>query len=159
MMRLVDELVLRTALPADLPGIQLLYGELANAQFNAPVSQRRAEQFVAELGRYRGSALLVGLVGAIPVTTCTLVVVPNLTRGATPYALIENVATAAGHQRRGYGAALLRYAASRAFAEGCYKVMLMTGSKDPSILRFYKNAGFEQSKTGFQMRAPELPSL
>ena len=27
------------------------------------------------------------------------------------------------------------------------------------LLRFYKNAGFEQSKTGFQMRAPELPSL
>lgn len=28
----------------------------------------------------------------------------------------------------------------------------MTGSKDPAVLRFYEKAGFEQSKTGFQMR-------
>jgi hypothetical protein len=30
--------------------------------------------------------------------------------------------------------------------------MLMTGSKQPSTLRFYESAGFEQTKTGFQMR-------
>ncbi|MFM7304986.1 MAG: GNAT family N-acetyltransferase, partial [Alphaproteobacteria bacterium] len=32
------------------------------------------------------------------------------------------------------------------------KVMLMTGSRQPSTLKFYENAGFEQTKTGFQMR-------
>jgi hypothetical protein len=31
-------------------------------------------------------------------------------------------------------------------------VMLMTGSKRPSTLAFYASAGFEQSKTGFQVR-------
>jgi hypothetical protein len=30
--------------------------------------------------------------------------------------------------------------------------MLMTGSKKPSTLAFYASAGFEQSKTGFQVR-------
>jgi hypothetical protein len=30
--------------------------------------------------------------------------------------------------------------------------MLLTGSKDPATLRFYEEAGFEQSKTGFQAR-------
>jgi hypothetical protein len=34
----------------------------------------------------------------------------------------------------------------------CYKVMLLTGSNDPATPRFYEDAGFEQSKTGFQAR-------
>lgn len=41
-----------------------------------------------------------------------------------------------------------------AWEAGCYKVMLMTGSKRPETLRFYADAGFEQSKTGFQIRRP-----
>lgn len=148
------ELLIRSALPADLAGIQRLYLELANAEHNKPIPQEQAERFVAELGRYPGSALLVGLIENVPVTTCMLVVIPNLTRQATPYGLIENVATDAAHRNKGYATALLHYAADRSFEAGCYKVMLMTGSKDPATLRFYEKAGFQQTKTGFQMRAP-----
>ncbi|WP_235909151.1 MULTISPECIES: hypothetical protein [Brucella/Ochrobactrum group] len=36
-------------------------------------------------------------------------------------------------------------AASRA---GCYKVMLLTGSKQPATLKFYHDVGFEQNKAG-----------
>ena len=84
--------------------------------------------------------------------SCTLIVIPNLTRGGKPYALIENVVTHAGYRGRGYGTSILHAAAKAAWDVGCYKVMLMTGSKQPSTLKFYENAGFEQTKTGFQMR-------
>lgn len=104
------------------------------------------------LKRYPGSDVVVGYVDNELVTTCTLVVVPNLTRGGMPYALVENVVTHAVHRGRGYGKAVLRYAAEAAWSAGCYKVMLMTGSKRPETLKFYMEAGFEQSKTGFQMR-------
>jgi len=30
--------------------------------------------------------------------------------------------------------------------------MLLTGSKTPATLKFYKDVGFEQNKTGFQIR-------
>ncbi len=30
----------------------------------------------------------------------------------------------------------------------------MTGRNDPGTLDFYRRAGFEQSKTGFQIRRP-----
>jgi ribosomal protein S18 acetylase RimI-like enzyme len=149
------ELLIREALREDLPGVQRLYLELNNAQYNQPVPQDWAERFLTELHRYPGSALLVGLVDGVPVTTCTLIVIPNLTRQAKPYALIENVATHAAYRKRGFGTSLLREATRRAFAAGCYKVMLMTGAKDRGTLHFYEEAGFEQSKTGFtQMRQP-----
>lgn len=105
-----------------------------------------------QLRRYEGSVVLVGVIGDAPVTTCTLVVIPNLTRGAKPYALIENVVTHADHRGAGFGRAVLDAAVERAWDAGCYKVMLMTGSKNPATLAFYEAAGFEQSKTGFQVR-------
>jgi GNAT superfamily N-acetyltransferase len=81
-----------------------------------------------------------------------LIVIPNLTRGGKPYGLIENVVTHVGYRGRGYGTRILHAAVAAAWDAGCYKVMLMTGSKQPSTLRFYESAGFEQTKTGFQMR-------
>ena len=85
--------------------------------------------------------------------TCTLIVVPNLTRGGRPYGLIENVVTHPDHQRRGLGTAVLKQALQAAWEQGCYKVMLMTGSKNEATLRFYEKAGFERGvKTGFVAR-------
>jgi hypothetical protein len=107
---------------------------------------------LAQLSRYPGSAIFLGLRADAVVTTCTLIIVPNLTRGGAPYALIENVVTDARHQKRGYGKLVLKAAVAAAWRHGCYKVMLLTGSRDPATLRFYEDVGFEQSKTGFQVR-------
>ena len=111
-----------------------------------------ARRILDRLAGYDGSAVLLGLLGDVVVTSCTLIVIPNLTRGGAPYALIENVVTDAGHRKRGYGKAILAEAVSQAWCHGCYKVMLMTGSKRPATLKFYGDAGFEQTKTGFQVR-------
>ena len=89
-------------------------------------------------------------------STCTLVVVPNLTRGGRSYALIENVVTHPDYRRRGLGTALLKHALAVAWEQGCYKVMLLTGSKTEATLRFYENAGFQRGvKTGFVARPVE----
>ncbi len=101
---------------------------------------------------YSGSDIFVGCAGETIVTTCTLVVIPNLTRGGAPYALIENVVTDPAYRNNGYGKAVLKAATEAAWRAGCYKVMLLTGSTRPATLTFYQNAGFEQSKTGFQIR-------
>ncbi|MCD6073672.1 MAG: acetyltransferase, family [Rhodospirillales bacterium] len=101
---------------------------------------------------YDGSAILVGEIGGILVASCSLVVVPNLTRGGSPYGLIENVVTHDDFRKRGFGKQLLFAASDAAWQAGCYKIMLMTGSKKPETINFYLAAGFEQSKTGFQKR-------
>ena len=101
---------------------------------------------------YTGSAIFFGEVDGLLVVSCTLVVVPNLTRGASPYGLIENVVTHGDHRQRGFGRKILDAASEAAWAAGCYKVMLLTGAIKVETLNFYRRAGFEQSKTGFQKR-------
>lgn len=87
--------------------------------------------------------------------SCTMTVVPNLTRGARPYAVIENVVTRRRARRQGFGTAVLRHAQRVAWARGCYKVMLLTSATDPGTLAFYEGAGFQRGvKTGFLARPP-----
>ena len=146
-------LTIRPAGQADLPAVTALYRHL-NADDPVPPAGE-AGQVWRRLLDHPGLTVLIGeLPSGEPVASCTLVVIPNLTRGGRPYALIENVVTHADHRQRGHGRALLRAAVARAWEAGCYKVMLMTGSKRPETLRFYAESGFEQSKTGFQIRRP-----
>jgi GNAT superfamily N-acetyltransferase len=87
------------------------------------------------------------------VSSCTLSIVRNLTRGGRPYGLIENVVTHASYRKRGYGSAVLEKAVETARSNGCHKVLLMTGRKEESTLNFYEKAGFKRGlKTAFIMK-------
>jgi GNAT superfamily N-acetyltransferase len=83
------------------------------------------------------------------VSSCTCLIVPNLTHGCRPYALIENVVTHAAYRGRGLAAACLDYACEIARSENCYKMMLITQSKEASTLRFYERAGYTRGRTAF----------
>jgi GNAT superfamily N-acetyltransferase len=84
------------------------------------------------------------------ISSCHLVITPNLTRGCSPYGTIENVVCRKEYRGRGIGKGILRYALNVAWAFGCYKVMLMTGSKNEWMYKFYENAGFKRDiKTAF----------
>ena len=84
------------------------------------------------------------------VSSCVCVIIPNLTRGVRPYAFVENVVTHADYRGKGYATACLHYARELAQKENCYKMMLLTGSKSPETLAFYRNAGYNSTdKTAF----------
>lgn len=84
------------------------------------------------------------------VASCTLAIIPNLTRGCRPYGLIENVVTHTDFRRNGYGKAVLRHALEYAWQQNCYKVMLLTGRKNEATYAFYEAAGFDrQAKQAF----------
>lgn len=82
--------------------------------------------------------------------SCVCVIIPNLTRGIRPYALIENVVTHADYRGKGYATECLNYAKDIAVNENCYKMMLLTSSKQESTLNFYRKAGYNSNdKTAF----------
>ena len=84
------------------------------------------------------------------IASCVCVIIPNLTRGIRPYAFVENVVTNENYRGKGYATECLNYAKEIALKDNCYKMMLLTGSKRESTLRFYENAGYNSSdKTAF----------
>lgn len=84
------------------------------------------------------------------VSSCVCVIIPNLTRNVRPYAFVENVVTHGDYRGKGYATGCLAYAREIAEECGCYKMMLLTGSKSEKTLDFYRNAGYNSSdKTAF----------
>lgn len=84
------------------------------------------------------------------VSSCVCVIIPNLTRGQRPYAFIENVITDKDYRNRGFASACLSFAKEIAIGKKCYKMMLLTGSKESSTLNFYEQAGYNKNdKTAF----------
>ncbi|RJE90292.1 GNAT family N-acetyltransferase [Paenibacillus sp. 1011MAR3C5] len=85
--------------------------------------------------------------------SCVVHILKNLTRGARPYALIENVVTHSRFRRRGLGRIALNKAKEIAEQCGCYKIMLLTSRADDSVHRFYQTAGYRGDvKTGYVLK-------
>jgi len=83
-------------------------------------------------------------------SSCVVIIIPNLTHNQQPYAFIENVITDEAYRNRGLATACLNYAKELAVREKCYKIMLLTGSKNESTLNFYERAGYNRNdKTAF----------
>lgn len=92
--------------------------------------------------------------GAIVATTY-LNVIPNLTRAACPYAVIENVVVEESLRGKGFGKRIMEHTMRAAWDAGCYKVMLMTGSDNPGTHAFYRACGLSADyKTAYTARRP-----
>ncbi|NRQ31920.1 GNAT family N-acetyltransferase [Nonomuraea sp. NN258] len=90
--------------------------------------------------------------GAI-VATAYLNVIPNLTRAASPYAVIENVVVDESRRGTGLGKQIMAGTLQAAWDAGCYKAMLQTGSSQPATHAFYRACGFTaDAKTAYLAR-------
>lgn len=97
--------------------------------------------------------IVVADVDGAVVSTCTCVIIPNLTHNQRPYAVVENVVTDQNFRGKGYATSCLDFAKEIAIKNNCYKLMLMTGSKKETTLNFYRNAGYtDKTKTAFDQR-------
>lgn len=92
--------------------------------------------------------------GKKPVCSCTLSIIPNLTRGARPYGVIENVITHPDYRGRGFAKAILEHTLQKAWEQGCYKVMLLSSSFREGAHLLYEKVGFNrEEKIGFVAKA------
>jgi GNAT superfamily N-acetyltransferase len=141
-------LMIREVSLDDLDALQDLYRHL---QPEPPLPDSEALRklwfkIVADLNYH----VFLGEIEGKAVTSCTLVVIKNLTHQMRPYGLIENVVTHSNYRHQGYASVILKEAVQCARENNCYKVMLLTGSKQETTLKFYEEAGFNRNdKTGF----------
>src|SRR5512138_1517536 len=123
---------IREAQKSDLKSLLGLYTQLHENPL--PAQDEKIEALWEDILRDRHHHILLGEENGAIISSCVLIIVPNLTHGQRPYALVENVITDAAHRKKGCASAVLDYARGLAEKEGCYKIMLMTGSKEESTL-------------------------
>ncbi len=153
---MVEQVQIRRAQPRDLSTILDLYHDLLVTDLPMP-PQSIVNQRWSELLADPRMHCLVADVDDTLVASCTLAIIPNMTRGTRPYGIIENVVSHAAFRRRGLGTRILHAALTIAWEHHCYKVMLLTSSKDPAVHHFYEQAGFHGGvKTGFIVRADDF---
>lgn len=140
----------------ELPSLMELYTHLHDADSPHPLAPV-VEETWNEIQRNKNIRYFGVFMNGTLVSTCTICVIPNLTRSCRPYGLIENVVTARHYRKQGLGKLVLQAALDFAWQQNCYKVMLMTGRLDESTFRFYESAGFlRNEKQAFVAKCPPL---
>jgi ribosomal protein S18 acetylase RimI-like enzyme len=149
----MTEAIVRAAAAQDLPEVLKLYRHLHPHE--PPLDTATAERVWSALLESGCTTVIVAQAAALLVSSCTLAIVPNLSRGGRSYGVIENVVTHADHRRLGLGRRVLAHALDLAWQADCYKVHLATGSQREATLRFYEGAGFQRGgKIYFELRRP-----
>ena len=81
--------------------------------------------------------------------------VPNLTHGCEPWAIVENVIVASAARRTGVGRALLGHLIELARKAGCYKLQLVSGKHRAEAHEFYRSMGLDAVAEGFKIYLDE----
>lgn len=141
-------MTIRPAAQEDVPALLSLYREL-HPDDPSPSATAATEAWQA-IEAQAGRTILVAETAGAVAGTIDCVILPNLTRGARPFVLIENVVVTADKRRSGVGAALLAAAVSAARQAGCYKVQLLSRAGRQGAHAFYESHGFQPVAQGYR---------
>jgi len=143
-------ILIRKATSEDIPQLLELYAELQ--PLDTPIETDAAistfEQAIS-----RGVTTFVADNSGRIVGSCTIAIIPNITRQCSPIGFIENVVTASDCRRCGFGRKLMNAAIEYAKEQGCYKCTLQSGIKRAEAHKFYESIGLDgNSKRAFEIR-------
>lgn len=131
---------IRLASRNDLAGLLALYRELRphDPQLTTETAHQRLEELLVNSYTY----LIVVEADQQLIASCMLGLIPTLTNGARPFAMIEHVITTSRCRGKGVGSKMLRFAIELAWSRDCYKVMLLSGVQRTDAHRIYEKLGF-----------------
>jgi GNAT superfamily N-acetyltransferase len=143
----------RAARPRDFPGVIRLYRQLHPQD---PVLTDGSDEVVfSRILETAGLHLYVLEQDDVIVASTYLNIVPNMTRSASPYAIIENVVVDEVWRGSGLGKKIMAETIQVAWDAGCYKVTLTTGSRNPNTHAFYRSCGLSaETKTAYYVGKP-----
>lgn len=140
----------RPATRADVPAvIALLRDDMLGAS-------REGSDFATYLAAFEAmqsegnNHLIVGIVGDETIACYQITFISGLSLQASRRAQIEGIRVAAAHRGRGFGAALMQDAESRARAAGCRLLQFTTNKARGDAHRFYGRMGFTPSHIGYK---------
>jgi GNAT superfamily N-acetyltransferase len=145
---------IRAAEEADLERLVEHYSQLSLDQTREDAAQiERYRAAFREIERSSFQHILVADIGEAGIVgSVTLLIVPNLTYTARPFAIIENVIVDTAARGAGVGEALISRAVEIAREAGCYRVSLTSNKRRSEAHKFYERLGFKASHDGFQLR-------
>lgn len=117
----------RTLRPDDFGDALALYRELSGKRpvADGDFGHGRFQQILDHDGTAIHGAETDGSI----VSMATLHLMPNMTYGGRPYALVENVVTLRAYQGQGIGRGVMNALIDAAWAADAYKIMLLTGRR------------------------------
>ncbi|MFC1920607.1 GNAT family N-acetyltransferase [Chloroflexota bacterium] len=146
---------IRQANKDDVPRILELYNQLAigGSQDEMDKSESPGDFYKAfsEIAALPGCELIVAEENGEIIGTTMLMIVPNLSHNALPWAAVENVVVDEGYRRKGTGKLMMDYCQARAKEAGCYKIQLLSNKARNEAHRFYLSLGYKASAEGFRL--------
>jgi len=146
---------IRLATEEDVPRILDLYHELTISLSQVEISRSPSPDdyrkvFAEICGDPRHELFVAEDKGEV-VGTVVLLIVPNLSHSATPWALVENLVVGQKYRRTGLGKMLLEHVIARAKEKGCHRIELCSDKRRKEAHRLYRSVGFEASAYGFRI--------
>ncbi len=143
-------MIIRQAVVEDANSVFGLYRQLH--AHDVAVEESAARKMFQRVVESVDNLLFVVEIDECVVGTCYLNVIPNLTRGLRPYAILENVVSDKSCRGQGVGKSMVQYAIQKAWDLNCYKVMLQLGDDD-GLSQFYRSCGFvSENRRAFMAR-------
>ena len=147
----MPDVQVREARITDLDALTALYEQLSGPLAEPlPDPPPDPGEVLAQIVSDPARSLLVAELDGELLGTVDLLIAPNLTHHAQPWALVENVVVADRARRRGVGRALMLRAIELAREAGCYKVNLISGNQRTGSHDFYRSVGLEAVGQGFK---------
>ncbi len=144
----------RTASEQDIPRILELYRQMALTPPPPDTPQPSPEAYqraFREINSTPGYRLLVAEEDGEILGTAVLAILPGLSHGASPFAVVEYVVVDEKSRRQGIGKLLMNYIIAEAKEAGCYKIMLTSNKRREQAHEFYRSLGFDASSHGFRL--------
>lgn len=149
------EPIIRLSNVNDIPRIIQLYDELVITTSMTESDKKPSlvdyQKTLNEIDTIPGYELLIAEENDEIVGSMVLLIMPNLSHRASPWALVENMIIDPKQQRRNVGRKLMEYAVRRAKDKGCYRIILNSNKKRRGAHKFYRSLGFEASAYGFSL--------